>query len=54
MLNLSSSNIPPGATVFGDMWKDPDNPDFSQNKEFPVGTCVFKVGNNFTLVENHD
>ncbi|EWZ30904.1 hypothetical protein FOZG_15339 [Fusarium oxysporum Fo47] len=43
MLNLSSSNIPPGATVFGDMWKDPDNPDFSQNKEFPVGTCVFKI-----------
>ncbi|KAH7217186.1 hypothetical protein BKA60DRAFT_648296 [Fusarium oxysporum] len=32
-----------GATVFGDMWKDPDNPDFSQNKEFPVGTCVFKI-----------
>ncbi|KAF4340262.1 hypothetical protein FBEOM_5773 [Fusarium beomiforme] len=32
-----------GATVFGNMWKDPANPDFSQNKEFPVGTCVFKI-----------
>ncbi|KAF4450364.1 hypothetical protein F53441_6488 [Fusarium austroafricanum] len=31
------------ATVFGDMWKDPDNPDFSENKHFPEGTCVFKI-----------
>lgn len=32
-----------GATVFGDMWKDPANPDFEENKAFPVSTCVFKV-----------
>ncbi|KAL6915241.1 hypothetical protein ACHAPO_011103 [Fusarium lateritium] len=32
-----------GATVFGDMWKNPAAPDFNNNKHFPVGTCVFKI-----------
>ncbi|KAM5348282.1 hypothetical protein ACJ41O_008106 [Fusarium nematophilum] len=32
-----------GATVFGDMWKDPANPDFEDNKHFPEGTAVFKI-----------
>ncbi|KAF4980840.1 hypothetical protein FZEAL_3238 [Fusarium zealandicum] len=32
-----------GATVFGDMWKNPAAPDFNNNKHFPTGTCVFKI-----------
>ncbi|TFK44187.1 hypothetical protein BDQ12DRAFT_593696 [Crucibulum laeve] len=31
-----------GASVFGGMWKDPSNPDWSTDAKFPVGSLVFK------------
>ncbi|KAF8974266.1 hypothetical protein BDZ97DRAFT_1690029 [Flammula alnicola] len=31
-----------GASVFGGMWKDPNNPDWASNLSFPVGSLVFK------------
>ncbi|KAK3984631.1 hypothetical protein QBC44DRAFT_276908 [Cladorrhinum sp. PSN332] len=32
-----------GATVFGDIWRDPSNPKWDKHVVFPLGTCVFKV-----------
>ncbi|KAH8681759.1 hypothetical protein BX600DRAFT_544267 [Xylariales sp. PMI_506] len=31
-----------GATVFGDIWQNPNNPRWEKFK-FPIGTCVFKI-----------
>ncbi|KAF8425340.1 hypothetical protein EV426DRAFT_532203 [Tirmania nivea] len=33
----------PGAAVFGKMWRDPNDPDWSGDVKFPLGTCVFKI-----------
>lgn len=32
-----------GATVFGQIWANPDKPDWSHSVQFPIGTCVFKI-----------
>ena len=32
-----------GASVFGQIWKDPGNPKWDSHVKFPLGTCVFKV-----------
>ncbi|KAK4228281.1 hypothetical protein QBC38DRAFT_475295 [Podospora fimiseda] len=32
-----------GATVFGDIWRDPSNPKWDKHVAFPLGTCVFKI-----------
>jgi hypothetical protein len=34
---------PPGATVFSQIWKDPDNPSWSDYIAFPEGSAVFKI-----------
>lgn len=39
LIRLNSS----GATVFGEMWRDPANPKWDKHIVFPLGTCVFKV-----------
>ncbi|KAG8989460.1 hypothetical protein FRB94_014378 [Tulasnella sp. JGI-2019a] len=33
----------PGASTFGYVWKDPNNPNWTHNLKFPEGTCVFKL-----------
>ncbi|KAL8797819.1 MAG: hypothetical protein Q9195_000171 [Heterodermia aff. obscurata] len=35
-----------GASVFGQVWKDPSNPQWTKDVKFPEGTCVFKVLRN--------
>ncbi|KAK0616884.1 hypothetical protein B0T14DRAFT_483348 [Immersiella caudata] len=32
-----------GATVFGDIWRDPSHPKWDKHVVFPLGTCVFKI-----------
>ncbi|KAF5313168.1 hypothetical protein D9619_003440 [Psilocybe cf. subviscida] len=32
-----------GASVFGGMWADPNDPDWTEDKHFPIGTIVFKL-----------
>jgi hypothetical protein len=32
-----------GATVFGEMWKDPNDPKWEKDIAFPPGTAVFKL-----------
>jgi hypothetical protein len=32
-----------GASVFGQVWQNPDDPQWTTDLKFPAGTCVFKV-----------
>ncbi|KAG8867030.1 hypothetical protein FRB98_004411, partial [Tulasnella sp. 332] len=33
----------PGASLFGHVWNDPNNPNWAEDLKFPDGTCVFKL-----------
>ena len=34
-----------GASVFGQVWKDPNDPQWTSDVKFPRGSAVFKVNN---------